>query len=81
MMQKIHSRAGRLFLLAVGVLLTSTAGHAAARLMAAQMALGHSSFAFELAALIAFFLTAASAVAFSSRKRPETVNRDRRTEI
>ena len=40
MMDKIRSRAGRLFLLAIGVLLTSTVGHAAARLMAAQMALG-----------------------------------------
>lgn len=82
MMDKIHSRAGRLFLLAIGVLLTSTASHAAARLMAAQMALGESSFAFELAALIVVLLVAAYAVVFFSRhsKPPLSAGRDRPTE-
>lgn len=79
-MDMIRSRAGRLFLLSSGVLLTSTVGHAAARLMAAQMALGQSAFAFELAALIAGVLVAAYIMTFFYRRRPVTVHSDRHTE-
>ena len=78
-MNILRLRAGRVFLLASGVLLTSTVGHAAARLMAAQMALGQSAFAFELAAFIAVMLVAAYAVAFfgqSPKGRPAD-HRDR----
>lgn len=81
MMDKIRSRTGRLFLLAIGVLLTSTVGHAAARLMAAQMAVGQSSFAFELAALLAVLLAAACTAAFHWGNPKKLPIIDRTTEI
>ena len=69
MMEKLRSRSGRLFLLAVGILLTSTAGHAAARMMALQMAQADSSFAFQLAMLLASLLAAAYIIATAGRPR------------
>jgi PAS domain S-box-containing protein len=69
MREKLSSHGGRLFLLAVGILLTSTAGHAAARLMALQVAQGSSTFAFELAVLLAALLAAAYVIATAGRPR------------
>lgn len=76
MMQIIRSRAGRLCLLASGVLLTCTVGHAAARMMATQMAVGQSTFAFELAAMLAALLVAAYTAAFCCRA-PKQIRSDR----
>ena len=73
MKEKLSSHTGRLFLLAVGVLLTSTAGHAAARMMAFQVAQGSSTFAFQLAMLIAALLAAAYVIATAGRPRTSAV--------
>jgi len=73
MKEKLSSHTGRLFLLAVGILLTSTAGHAAARMMAFQVAQGSSTFAFQLAMLIAALLAAGSVIATAGRPRAASV--------
>jgi PAS domain S-box-containing protein len=62
-----------LFLLAVGILLTSTAGHAAARMIAVQMAHADNSFAFQLAMLLTSLLAAAYVVATAQKPRTVTV--------
>lgn len=74
MMGKLRSRNGRLFLLAVGILLTSTAGHAAARMMALQMAQADRSFAFQLAMLLTSLLAAAYVIATAGKPRTVAVD-------
>lgn len=69
MREKLRTHAGRLFLLVSGILLTSTAGHAGARVIAMQMAQGSSTFAFQLAVLLAAVLLAVPAATFFGRRR------------
>lgn len=73
MTKRLHSRAGRIFLVTVGILLTSTVGHAAARMMAAQMAQGSATFAFELAVMLSALLAAAYVVATAVGRPVESV--------
>jgi PAS domain S-box-containing protein len=70
MMDKIGTHAGRPVLLGLGILLTSTVGHAAARLMAEHMAARTPSFSFQLAVMIVVLLLAVPVAAFFSRRHP-----------
>lgn len=68
MIAEIRARAGRWFLLAIGIALTTTAGHATARMMATHIALERPRFAFELALSIALLVVAVHIAAFHFAK-------------
>lgn len=63
-MNKFQTHAGRMFLAAIGILVTSTAGHAAARIMSAQISLSSPGFAFQLALMISALLISACIAAY-----------------